>query len=110
MKDFYEYLTVKDIRVFDDKTKVYRDLSHNTVDLSHGENVEIIETFEQSPFMRFNRLEIVVHDPNTKQDVKQMVNLIDWNHQDQAISMIAAYKKIKATEDRDEKVKMSVKY
>jgi hypothetical protein len=57
---------VKDIRVFDDKTKVYRDLSHKTMDLSHGENVEIVETFEQSPFMRFNRLEIVVHDPNTK--------------------------------------------
>lgn len=57
---------MKDIRVFDDKTKVYRDLSHNSMDLSHGENVEIIETFEQSPFMRFNRLEIVVHDPNTK--------------------------------------------
>lgn len=54
----------------------------------------MIETFEKSEFMRFNRLEIVVHDPNTKKDIKQMVNLIDWNHQDQAISMIAAYKKI----------------
>jgi hypothetical protein len=93
-KDFYEYLTVKDIRVFDDKTKVYRDLSHKTIDLCHGDNVEIVETFEKSDFMRFNRLEIVLHDPNTKKDVKQMVNLIDWNHQDQAISMIAAYKKI----------------
>ena len=96
-KDFYEYLTVKDIRVFDDKSKVYRDLSHKTMDLSHGENVEIVETFEQSPFMRFNRLEIVVHDPNTKQDAKQMVDLIDWNHQDQAISMIAASRKIQET-------------
>jgi len=39
-------LTVKDIRVFDDKTKVYRDLSHKTTDICHGDNVEIIETFE----------------------------------------------------------------
>jgi hypothetical protein len=89
-KEFYEYLTVKDIRVFDDKTKVYRDLSYKTKDLCHGENVEIIETFEQSPFMRFNRLEVVVHDPNTNKDVKQMVNLIEWNKKDQAISMISA--------------------
>jgi hypothetical protein len=40
--------------------------------------------------MRFNRLEVVVHDPNTNKDVKQMVNLIEWNQKDQAISMIAA--------------------
>ncbi len=26
-KDFYEYLTVKNIRVYDDKYKIYRDLS-----------------------------------------------------------------------------------
>lgn len=35
-KDFYEYLTVKDIRVYDDKHKAYHDLSHKTSDLSHG--------------------------------------------------------------------------
>lgn len=45
-KDFYEYLTVKDIRVFDDKNNIYRDLSYNTKDLSHGQNVEIIDTFD----------------------------------------------------------------
>jgi hypothetical protein len=44
-KDFYEYLSVKDIRVFDDKTNVYRDLSHHKIDISHGENIEVIETF-----------------------------------------------------------------
>ncbi len=81
-KDFYEYLTVKDIRVFDDQNKIYKDLSCKTKDLSHGENVEIIETFDKSPFMKFNRLEIIVHDPNTKQDNKQVVNLIEWNQQD----------------------------
>jgi hypothetical protein len=64
-KDFFDYLVVKDIRVFDDKTKVYRDLSHKCTDLSHGQNVEIIDIFEESP-LKFNRLEIVLHDPNTK--------------------------------------------
>jgi predicted transcriptional regulator len=44
-KDFYEYLSVKEIRVFDDKTNVYRDLSHQKIDISHGENIEVIETF-----------------------------------------------------------------
>jgi hypothetical protein len=55
-KDFYEYLIVKDIRVFDDNAKVYRDLSHKTADLCHGDSIEIVETFEKSNFMRFNRL------------------------------------------------------
>lgn len=77
-KDFYEYLSVKDIRVYDDKTKVYRDLSHKYSDLCHGQNVEIIDTFEESP-LRFNRLEVIVHDPNTKKDFKQVINLIEWN-------------------------------
>jgi hypothetical protein len=44
-KDFYEYLSVKEIRVFDDKTNVYRDLSHQKIDISHGENIKVIETF-----------------------------------------------------------------
>jgi len=44
-KDFYEYLSVKNIRVFDDKTNVYRDLSHQKIDIGHGQNIELIETF-----------------------------------------------------------------
>jgi hypothetical protein len=43
-------------------------------------------------------------------EVKKTVQLIDWNLQDQAISMIAAYKKIEATEDLDQRVELSVKY
>jgi hypothetical protein len=35
-KDFYEYLTVKEIKVFDDKLKVYKELTHKYTDLSHG--------------------------------------------------------------------------
>ena len=35
-KDFYEYLSVKQIRVYDDKFQVYRDLSHKFSDISHG--------------------------------------------------------------------------
>jgi hypothetical protein len=35
-KDFYEYLTVKEIRVYDDKFKAYRDFSHKFSDISHG--------------------------------------------------------------------------
>jgi hypothetical protein len=60
--------------------------------------------------MKFNRLEVVVHDPNTKKDFKQMVNLIDWNHKDQAISMIAAQKQISEIKDQEQKLKMSLKY
>jgi len=75
-KDFYEYLTVKDIRVYDDKNKVYRDLSSKSKinDISHGENVEILEIFEDTP-LRFNRLEVVIYDPNTKQEVKHEISL-----------------------------------
>jgi hypothetical protein len=75
-KDFYEYMTVKDIRVYDDKNKVYRDLSSKSKinDISHGENVEILEIFEDTP-LRFNRLEVVIYDPNTKQEVKHEISL-----------------------------------
>lgn len=35
-KDFYEYLSVKDIRVYDSKFKAYRDLTHKIKDICHG--------------------------------------------------------------------------
>jgi len=72
--------------------------------------VEIIDIFEESP-LKFNRLEIVVHDPNTKQDIKQMVNLIEWNQPDQSISKIGAYLKLtKEQLKTEDKVKLSTKY
>jgi hypothetical protein len=71
--------------------------------------VEILDIFEESP-LRYNKLEINVYDPNTKQDVKHVVDLIDWNQKNEAITKISASQKIKETQSNDERVKTSIKY
>jgi hypothetical protein len=101
---------LKEIRVFDDENDVYRDLPLKGTELSHGQNVEIIEIFKKGG-LKFNRLEIVLHDPNTKQDTKQLVNLIEWNQPDHAISKIGAHLKLKNSNfNYDERKALSIRY
>jgi hypothetical protein len=34
--------------------------------------------FEQSPIL-FNKLELIIFDPNSNKDIKHVVDLIKWN-------------------------------
>ena len=65
---------MKEIRVFDEKFKCYRNLSHNALVLSNGQNFEIIETFQESP-LKYNKLEIKLRDPNNKKEISYVVDL-----------------------------------
>ncbi len=60
---------------------------------SHGENFELIETFLQSQ-LKYNKLEIKVHDPINNKETSYVVDLVELNQPDHAISKVSAYQKI----------------
>ncbi len=101
-------LSSKKLRALDDENDIQQDLSLDRKDLSHGQNLEIIQTLDASP--SFNRLELVIHDPNTNQDYSQIVNIKQWNNQDHAISKIIAHNNIIKTNDNAEKIRNSIRY
>jgi len=110
-KDFYEYLTVKELKVYDDKNLVFKNLMPSNIDLSHGEALNIIEKLDLTPEKYvYNRMEIVIHDPNTKRDFMESINIIEWNQADQVISKAAAFSKINSITDQKLKAIESIKY
>jgi|LauGreDrversion4_2_1035121.scaffolds.fasta_scaffold988299_1 hypothetical protein len=64
---------------------------------------------EETP-LKYNKLEIKLFDPNTKQEIIYVADLIELSQKDQAISKICASKKIKEAENKADKAKLSIKY
>jgi len=90
---------------------VYKDLIPRNIDLSHGEALNVIEKLDMTPEKYvYNRMEIVIQDPNTKRDFKETIGLIEWNQPDQVISKAAAFSKINSITDQKLKAMESIKY
>lgn len=52
----------------------------NNIDLSHGEALNVIEKLDMTPENYvYNRMEIAIHDPNTKRDFMDSIDLMEWN-------------------------------
>ena len=64
---------------------------------------------EETP-LKYNKLEIKLFDPNTKQEIIYVADLIELSQKDQAISKICASKKIKEALSRVDKETLSLKY
>ena len=45
--------------------------------------------------MKYNKLEIRARDPNNKKEISYIVDLVELNQPDNAISKVSAYKKIR---------------
>ena len=58
----------------------------------------------------YNRMEIAIHDPNTKRDFMDSIDLMEWNQPDQVISKAAAFSKINSITDLKLKAMESIKY
>ena len=59
---------------------VYKDLIPRNIDLSHGEALNVIEKLDMTPENYvYNRMEIAIHDPNTKRDFMDSIDLMEWN-------------------------------
>jgi len=52
----------------------------SNIDLSHGEALNVIEKLDMTPEKYvYNRMEIVIQDPNTKRDFMESIDLIECN-------------------------------